>query len=202
MEIRGRLRRVPAGGRPGERDGGPGKAFVTGDFRRVLERKDVDAVVIATPDHWHALIAVAACEAGKDVYVEKPISHNVREGRLMVEAARRRNRVAQVGIQQRSGAHFQRAVKAVQEGRIGGCCSRSAGTTTIRRTRRGWGSRRTARRRRISIGTCGWGPPRGSVQPGAAEFPRVLGLCRRRADELVRPPARTLSTGRSAWTRR
>ncbi len=96
-----------------------GRADIYSDFRRVLERKDVDAVVIATPDHWHALMAVMACDAGKDVYVEKPISHNVREGRLMVEAARRANRVAQVGIQQRSGSHFQRAVKAVQDGRIG-----------------------------------------------------------------------------------
>lgn len=96
-----------------------GKAEIFTDFRRVLDRKDIDAVVIATPDHWHALMAVMACEAGKDVYVEKPISHNVREGRLMVEAARRANRVVQVGIQQRSGSHFQRAVKAVQDGRIG-----------------------------------------------------------------------------------
>jgi predicted dehydrogenase len=96
-----------------------GRADVFGDFRRVLERRDIDAVVIATPDHWHALMMVMACEAGKDVYVEKPISHNVREGRLMVEAARRHKRIVQVGIQQRSGAHFQRAVKAVQEGRIG-----------------------------------------------------------------------------------
>src|SRR2546421_9937421 len=64
-----------------------------GDFRRVLDRKDVDAVVVATPDHWHALIMTMACDAGKDVYVEKPISHNVREGRLMVEAARRHKRV-------------------------------------------------------------------------------------------------------------
>lgn len=95
------------------------KVELYGDYRRVLERKDVDAVIVATPDHWHPLIMVEACEAGKDVYVEKPISHNVREGRLMVEAARRTGRVAQVGIQQRSGAHFQRAVKAVHEGRIG-----------------------------------------------------------------------------------
>ncbi len=96
-----------------------GNAEVFSDFRRVLDRKDIDAVVIATPDHWHALMMTMACEAGKDVYVEKPISHNVREGRLMVQAARRHNRVVQVGIQQRSGAHFQRAVKAVQDGRIG-----------------------------------------------------------------------------------
>lgn len=101
------------------RDLTAGKAAIHGDYRRVLERPDVDAVVVATPDHWHPLITVDACNAGKDVYVEKPISHNVREGRLMVEAARRNNRVVQVGIQQRSGAHFQRAVRAVQEGRIG-----------------------------------------------------------------------------------
>jgi len=96
-----------------------GKPDVVSDFRRVLDRKDIDVVIVATPDHWHPLIMVQACEAGKDVYVEKPISHNVREGRLMVEAARRHNRVVQVGIQQRSGAHFQRAVAAVREGRIG-----------------------------------------------------------------------------------
>jgi len=96
-----------------------GKPDVVTDYRRILDRKDIDAVIVATPDHWHPLIAIQACEAGKDVYVEKPVSHNVREGRLMVEAARRYKRVMQVGIQQRSGAHFQRAVKAVQEGRIG-----------------------------------------------------------------------------------
>lgn len=92
---------------------------IENDYRRLLERKDIDAVVIATPDHWHALMTIDAVNAGKDVYVEKPVSHNVREGRLMVEAARRNRRVVQVGIQQRSGAHFQRAVRAVQEGRIG-----------------------------------------------------------------------------------
>ena len=96
-----------------------GKPDIYGDFRRVLERKDIDAVVVATPDHWHPLITVMACEAGKDVYVEKPISHNVREGRLMVEAARRNKRVVQVGIQQRSGLHFQRAAQAVRDGKIG-----------------------------------------------------------------------------------
>jgi predicted dehydrogenase len=96
-----------------------GKPDLYNDYRRVLDRKDIDAVIVATPDHWHPLITVQACDAGKDVYVEKPISHNVREGRLMVEAARRNNRVVQVGIQQRSGAHFQRAAAAVREGRIG-----------------------------------------------------------------------------------
>src|SRR3982751_116768 len=82
-----------------------GKPKTERDYRRVLERKDVDAVIVATPDHWHALIAVDACSAGKDVYVEKPIATTIREGRLMVDAARKHNRVVQVGIQQRSGSH-------------------------------------------------------------------------------------------------
>jgi predicted dehydrogenase len=89
------------------------------DYRKLLEDRDVDAVVIATPEHWHALMCIDACEAGKDVYVEKPASHHIRDGRRMVEAARRKNRVVQVGSQQRSGAHFQRAVKYLREGKIG-----------------------------------------------------------------------------------
>ncbi|HET8547495.1 MAG TPA: Gfo/Idh/MocA family oxidoreductase [Bryobacteraceae bacterium] len=101
------------------REAAGGKAEAYSDFRRVLDRRDIDAVVIATPDHWHALMTVLACDAGKDVYVEKPVSHNVREGRLMVDAARRNRRIVQIGLQQRSGSHFQRAVRAVQEGRIG-----------------------------------------------------------------------------------
>jgi predicted dehydrogenase len=96
-----------------------GKARRHTDYRKLLEDKDIDAVVIATPEHWHALMCIDACEAGKDVYVEKPASHHIRDGRLMVEAARRKNRVVQIGSQQRSGAHFQRAVKHVREGKIG-----------------------------------------------------------------------------------
>jgi predicted dehydrogenase len=96
-----------------------GKAKAYGDYRKLLESRDLDAVVISTPEHWHALMAIDACDAGKDVYVEKPASHHIRDGRLMVEAARRGNRVVQVGSQQRSGAHFQRVVKYVREGRIG-----------------------------------------------------------------------------------
>ena len=68
-----------------------------GDFRRILEDKSVDAIVCATPDHWHSLAAVLACQAGKDIYVEKPASHDIWEGRKMVEAARKYNRVVQVG---------------------------------------------------------------------------------------------------------
>jgi predicted dehydrogenase len=96
-----------------------GKAKRHREYRRLLDDREIDAVVITTPEHWHALMCIDACDAGKDVYVEKPAGHHIRDSRLMVEAARRNNRVVQVGTQQRSGAHFQRAVKYVQEGRIG-----------------------------------------------------------------------------------
>jgi len=89
------------------------------DFRRLLERKDVDAVLIATPDHWHIPAAVLACQAGKDVYVEKPVSHNVREGRKIIEAARRGGRVVQAGTQHRSSPHFAECARIVQSGELG-----------------------------------------------------------------------------------
>lgn len=89
------------------------------DFRAVLDRSDVEAVLVATPDHWHAPITVRACEAGKDVYVEKPASLTIPEGRAMVEAARRHQSVVQVGTQQRSNAHFREAVRRIQTGELG-----------------------------------------------------------------------------------
>lgn len=89
------------------------------DYRKMLDRKDLDAVVIATPDHWHAHPTIHACQAGKDVYVEKPLAHNVREGRAMVEAARKHDRVVAVGTQQRSSENFQKAVEAVRSGQLG-----------------------------------------------------------------------------------
>jgi predicted dehydrogenase len=90
-----------------------------GDFRRLLEQRDVDAVLVATPDHWHAAITVLACQGGKDVYVEKPLGHTIREGRKIVEAARRYNRVVQTGTQHRSAPHFRQAAEIVQSGQIG-----------------------------------------------------------------------------------
>ncbi len=89
------------------------------DFRRLLDDKNIDVIVNATPDHWHALIAVMACQAGKDVYTEKPASHNVVEGRRMVEAARKYNRVVQVGTQRRSMDHVKEAVEYLRSGGIG-----------------------------------------------------------------------------------
>jgi predicted dehydrogenase len=96
-----------------------GRAKTYKDFRRVLEHKDIDAVIVATPDHWHAIPMIAACQAGKDVYQEKPLSHTLFEGRKMVEAAAQHNRVVQVGTQQRSGEHFQKAVELVRSGKLG-----------------------------------------------------------------------------------
>ena len=89
------------------------------DFRRLLDDKTIDAVTIATPDHWHGLMTVLACQAGKDVYVEKPASHNVVEGRRMVEAARKYQRVVQLGTQRRSAPSTAEAIERVQGGAIG-----------------------------------------------------------------------------------
>jgi len=89
------------------------------DYRRILERKDVDAVFIATPDHWHAPMTIEACAAGKDVYVEKPVSNEIEPAIMMMEAARRHKRVVQVGQQQRSWHHFQEAAQLFQDGYIG-----------------------------------------------------------------------------------
>ena len=95
-----------------------GEARAYGDFRKLLEDREVEAVVVSTPDHWHALMTMLACAAGKDVYVEKPLSLFVREGRWMADVARRTGRVVQVGTQQRSGPHYQAARKLLQDGAI------------------------------------------------------------------------------------
>jgi predicted dehydrogenase len=89
------------------------------DFRRILDRKDIDAVIVAAPDHWHALPTINACQSGKDVYVEKPLATTIEEGRAMVTAARRNHRIVQVGTQQRSAGHFCDAVAFVKSGELG-----------------------------------------------------------------------------------
>src|ERR1044071_1025745 len=89
------------------------------DFRELLARKDIDAVVIATPDHWHAYIAIAACKAGKDIYCEKPLSLTIHEARAMVNATRNYDRVFQTGSMQRSSSEFRKACELVRNGRIG-----------------------------------------------------------------------------------
>lgn len=97
---------------------GPSVAH-TSKYEDVVSRDDVDAVVVATPDHWHAIVAVAACKAGKDVYVEKPLALCVAEGRRVVEAARTHGRIVQLGTQQLSGDHYRRVREMVREGKIG-----------------------------------------------------------------------------------
>jgi len=95
------------------------KAVGYTDFRRILDSKDVDAIVVATPEHWHPYITVRAFEAGKDVYTEKPLGHNIHEGSVVVKAASAHKRVCQVGLQQRSGSHWQHAVERIRSGELG-----------------------------------------------------------------------------------
>ncbi|HZO55406.1 MAG TPA: Gfo/Idh/MocA family oxidoreductase [Bryobacteraceae bacterium] len=97
--------------------GGRAKAYR--DFRKMLEDKDVQAVVVSSPDHWHALLTMMSCAAGKDVYVEKPLTVFVKEGRWMTQVARKHNRVVQTGTQQRSGLHYQKARELIRSGHIG-----------------------------------------------------------------------------------
>ncbi len=109
------------------------------DFRDLIADKSIDAVCISTPDHWHAYMAVEACKAGKDVYVEKPASKYVEEGQKMVQAARKYNRVVQAGTMQRSGGYFQKAAELVAQGVVGDvtfCNTFQSGT----RPQKGWGN--------------------------------------------------------------
>jgi predicted dehydrogenase len=106
--------------RAGELEKSRGKApLLFGDYRKLLERKDIDAVIIGTPDHWHCLQMVDACGAGKDVYVEKPIANSIAECDAMVAAARRYDRVVQVGQQQRSGNHWHEMKRYIDSGALG-----------------------------------------------------------------------------------
>ncbi len=95
------------------------KPLLEKDYRKVLEDKDIDAVIIGTPDHWHCLPMVEACEAGKHVYVEKPLANSIGEINVMLDAARKYDRLVQVGQQQRSGDHWKSAINFVQSGKLG-----------------------------------------------------------------------------------
>ena len=95
------------------------KPPVVPDFRTLLDRKDVDALAVATPDHWHGPATISACVAGKDVYVEKPCSHNIAEGRVMVQAARKHGRIVQVGTNLRAAPHYREAWALLHKGEIG-----------------------------------------------------------------------------------
>ena len=95
------------------------KAKAYHDYRELLDRKDVDVVIYATPEHWHYLPCIHACQAGKDMYGEQPLSHTIREGRAMIEAVRKYKRIFQTGEQQRSHPATRKAVELIRNGRIG-----------------------------------------------------------------------------------
>jgi predicted dehydrogenase len=117
-----------------------GKPQCAQDIRRALDDKNVDAISIATPNHWHALMTIWACQAGKDVYVEKPCSHNVFEGRQAVEAARKYNRIVQHGTQSRSSMEWARVVETIKSGKLGkllvsrGLCYKPRGSIGVKPT--------------------------------------------------------------------
>ena len=90
-----------------------------GDFRRLVDDPEIDALVVGTPDHWHAIPTIMGCMAGKDVYVEKPDGHNMLEGQRMVEAMRKHDRIVQMGTQARTSAHFQSAIRYIRSGKLG-----------------------------------------------------------------------------------
>lgn len=133
------------------------KPFTTGDYRQLLDRKDIDAVLNVTPDHWHALITIDACKAGKDVYCEKPLSLVVTEGRAMVSAARANKRIVQTGSQQRSSKEFRQACELVRNGALGKLTGVKVGLP---------GPNWTARAK---------GPVPDSDPPAALDFERWLG---------------------------
>jgi predicted dehydrogenase len=95
------------------------KVAIEQDYRKILDNKNIDAITLATPNHWHALLTIYACQAGKDVYVEKPATHNIHEGKKMIEAAYKYNRIVQHGVQLRSSVAIREAVKHLEEGLIG-----------------------------------------------------------------------------------
>lgn len=105
------------------------KVDVYTDVRKLLENKNIDAITTATPNHWHSLITVWACQAGKDVYTEKPVSHNIWEGRKMVEAARKYKRIVQTGTQKRSDEGLIEVFKYIHEGNLVQSSGRGASAT-------------------------------------------------------------------------
>jgi predicted dehydrogenase len=103
----------------GQKEAGGDRILTYHDYRKLLENKDIDAVIVATNGHWHVLPTIDACRAGKHVYVEKPLGTSIGEGRAAVEASRKYDRIVQLGTQQRSWPHYQQAAEAIRSGRLG-----------------------------------------------------------------------------------
>lgn len=101
------------------------------DFRRLIDDPKIDVLVVGTPDHWHAIPTIMACQAGKDVYVEKPDGHNIVEGQTMVAAQRKHKRIVQMGTQSRSGSHFLSAMEFIRSGKLGTCLVAKAWESTM-----------------------------------------------------------------------
>jgi len=106
----------------------------TKEFQRVLDDKDIDAVLIATPDHWHARIGILACQAGKDIYIEKPLTQSIHDGQMVRDAVRKYQRVAQVGTQNRSAPNFQSAIEFLKTGKLGKVCEINTWECQLRKT--------------------------------------------------------------------
>jgi predicted dehydrogenase len=137
-----------------------GKPSTHKDFREVLDRKDIDAVVVATPDHWHAIPTILACQAGKDVYCEKPLAYRVAEGRAMVDAANKHKRITQMGNLIHAGENYRRVVEIVRSGALG----------TISKTRV-W----------MAADRSGLGSPPDSAPPAGCDYDFWLGPAPKRA---------------------
>ncbi len=142
-----------------EAQGGETPTFVK-DFRRVLDDKSIDAVIVAVPDHWHTHMSLQALAAGKDLFIEKPLSQTIQEGQLIRDAARKYNRVVQVGTMRRSGEHFQEAAEMVGSGKLGKLCMVRCWMAQVRE----------------SIGT-----PADSTAPAGADYDMWLGPAPARA---------------------
>ena len=172
-----------------------GKPEVYHDFRKLLDRKDLDAVVIATPDHWHAIPTILACQAGKDVYCEKPLTHRIAEGRAVVNAAEKYKRVTQMGNLIHAGENYHRVVEIVRSGVLG----------TISKTRVWMAADRSGLGKPADgdpPAGCDYdfwlGPaPKRAVQPEPVhlQLAVVLGLRRRPADRLLLPHRRSCPLG-------
>jgi predicted dehydrogenase len=140
-------------------------AFATDDYHKLLKRSDVDAVIIGSPDHWHVPMTVDACAAGKDVYVEKPLTHTIAEGQSVIDAQNRFKRVVQVGTQQRSMPQFHKARELVQAGALG----------PVHKIHMCWNRNHTPYQRRAA-----------DIQPSQVDWARFLGNARRQPFDAYR----------------
>ena len=161
-----------------------------GDFRRVLDRKDIDAVVVATPDHWHGIPTILACQAGKDVYCEKPLAHRIQEGRAMVRAAEKYKRVTQMGNLIHAGENYHRVVEIVRSGVLGKISKTRVWMAADRSglgTAPGWSSAARLRLRLLARPR-----PRSPVQPQPlhVQLAVLLGLRRRHPHRFLLPHRR------------